>query len=251
MKLHEKIKEFNKLFNSFSDDAKKAYFKNFSLEFTHDSTAIEGNTIGYQEMRVLLDKGIVPGGGKTIAEVNEILGFAKAFDLMLQKASENAPISEDLICQLHELVMYPAQNAKGYRDQNAWIYGSKTKTDEVSEIYQDMRFLMMDLKDNKFKDPLEKAAYLHAELVRIHPFTDGNGRTCRLVMNMSLLEDDWPPINIKNKNRKDYISALEEFGVNKQRVLSPFYDFLRLVLERQIDEFLTNDFKLYVNSLTR
>ena len=92
MKLHEKIKEFNKLFNSFSDDAKKAYFKNFSLEFTHDSTAIEGNTIGFQEMRVLLDKGIVPGGGKTIAEVNEILGFAKAFDLMMKHVCTDVPV---------------------------------------------------------------------------------------------------------------------------------------------------------------
>ena len=198
MKFSEKAKYFSKLLNDFSGEAKNAYFKNFALEFTHESTAIEGNTIGYQEMRVLLDKGIVPGGGKTITEVNEILGAAKAFDFMQQKAEERALLSEELICQLHELVMYPAQNDKGYRNQKAWIAGSNTKTDEVSEIPRDMRTLIMELSGKKFKDPLEKAAYLHAELVRILPFADGNGRTCRLAMNLSLLKDGWPPINIKS-----------------------------------------------------
>jgi Fic family protein len=50
----------------------------------------------------------------------------------------------------------------------------------------------------------------HLRLVAIHPFNDGNGRTARLLMNLLLVRDGYPPIAIRPDDRPAYLSALEQ-----------------------------------------
>lgn len=154
---------------------------------------------------------------------------------MLQYAAEQKVITEEIVCELHKLCMFPASYAGTYRNTNAYISGARTRVSAPLQIYQDLKFYFDDLLHHDFADPLEKAAYAHAEFVRIHPFPDGNGRTSRLLMNLSLKSDDYPLVCISNQNRSEYIETLDIYGV--ERDLKPFYDFLQKTMENDLDMF--------------
>ena len=90
---------------------------------------------------------------------------------------------------------------------------------------------------DQFPNQIEKAAWIHAEFVKIHPFQDGNGRTARLIMNYFLLTHGMPQTSIKRKNRQEYFVSLEEYAVHD--VIAPFVLALRTNMKREVDEFLS------------
>lgn len=65
-------------------------------------------------------------------------------------------------------------------------------------------------------------------LAKIHPFIDGNGRAIRLIMNLSLLNDGYPMLNIKKEMRVEYFLALNQYGENKN--LNPFIKFMETAM---------------------
>ena len=85
-------------------------------------------------------------------------------------------------------------------------------------------------------NPIEYAAWTHAEFVRIHPFIDGNGRTSRLIMNYQLMSAGFLPVSIAKENRLDYYNALEEYAVNGN--LNPFTELIASLEDKQLDEYI-------------
>ena len=80
---------------------------------------------------------------------------------------------------------------------------------------------------NKYH-PIVRAALLHGELVKIHPFIDGNGRTSRLIMNMELMRSGYVPVIIKKDDRLKYYEALD-----KAHTTGDYTDFVKLVTEAE------------------
>lgn len=78
--------------------------------------------------------------------------------------------------------------------------------------------------------PIIQAALLHGELVKIHPFIDGNGRICRLLMNLDLMKNGYNPVIIKKEDRLKYYEALD-----KAHTTSNYTDFIKLVTELEIE----------------
>ena len=76
--------------------------------------------------------------------------------------------------------------------------------------------------------PVVRSALLHGELVKIHPFIDGNGRTSRLIMNMELMRSGYVPVIIKKDNRLKYYEALD-----KAHTTGDYTDFVKLVTEAE------------------
>ena len=76
--------------------------------------------------------------------------------------------------------------------------------------------------------PIVRAAFLHGELVKIHPFIDGNGRTFRLIMNMELMRSGYVPVIIKKDNRLKYYEALD-----KAHTTGDYTDFVKLVTDAE------------------
>lgn len=106
----------------------------------------------------------------------------------------------------------------------------------MKEFVQDYETIKKDLS------LIEKAAWTHAEFVKIHPFPDGNGRTSRLLLNEVLLENGYPPIAIKKGQVKEYYQALDTYG--SQKDLKPFIKLIENTLEKELDRF-NNHFKEY------
>ena len=81
---------------------------------------------------------------------------------------------------------------------------------------------------NKYH-PIIKAALLHGELVKIHPFVDGNGRVSRLVMNLSLMNSGYVPVIVKKEKRLEYYESLD-----KDHTTGDYTDFVKLVKELEL-----------------
>ena len=83
--------------------------------------------------------------------------------------------------------------------------------------------------------PVELEALAHHRLVAIHPFVDGNGRTARLVMNLLLMQQGYPPTVILRANRKQYYSVLAQADHDN---LSPLANFVARAVERSLTLYL-------------
>lgn len=181
----------------------------FEVELTYSSNAIEGNTLTRLETALVLEKGLTVGG-KPMKDHLEALNHRDALNAMKSMVT-NQEISLSDILYLHGLIL------KGIDDTNAGcirrvpvrISGSTVVLPnplKVPDLLEEFYQWMKTSQDH----PVCVAALAHYKLVTIHPFVDGNGRTARLLMNLILMRNGYPPAIILPKDRLKYIQSLEK-----------------------------------------
>lgn len=212
-----------------------SYEKDFELRFTHNSTAIEGNTLTLMETKVLLEDG-VSVGGKELREIYEVVNHQKAYNYVKKCISENKPLTENTVKDLRSILTENIIIGGIYRNQEVRITGAGFTPPAGNEMYVQIKNFYEDLNYKNNLNPIELAAWTHAEFVRIHPFIDGNGRTGRLLMNYQLMIRGFLPVSVDKEQRLSYYNALEQYAVYKD--LNPFADFVAELEERQLDEYL-------------
>ena len=211
------------------------YEKDFELRFTYNSTAIEGNTLTLVETKVLLEDG-VSVGGKELREIYEVVNHKKAYDYVKKCIAQNKSLTEDIVKDLHMILTENIIAGGIYRNQEVRISGAGFTPPAGNEMYIQIKAFYEEVDNKAGLNPIELAAWTHAEFVRIHPFIDGNGRTSRLLMNYQLMLHDFLPVSVDKENRLDYYNALERYAVHKD--LNPFADFIAELEEKQLDEYL-------------
>ena len=122
-----------------------------------------------------------------------------------------------------------------YRYVDVSITGASHKPPSRTEMHDRLNIFYYDLK-NKVLNPIEKASWVHAEFVAIHPFEDGNGRTSRMLMNYILMENGYLPVNIKSEDKISYYEALDEYGKNNN--LDQFLELVINLEEEQLDTYI-------------
>lgn len=93
------------------------------------------------------------------------------------------------------------------------------------DVEGDLLELLQELTEYAGKDTLKTAAYFHARFEYIHPFTDGNGRVGRTLMNYYLMTHGHPPVIIYDEDKSCYYAALHSY--DKGEDLKPMYEFLK------------------------
>lgn len=184
--------------------------EDFKLRYTYDSNAIEGNTLTLHETKVVLEG--VTIGGKTLREHLEVINHAEAIEYIMDLVKNNVPISEYQIKSIHNLILkgIDSANAGVYRSVDVRISGAKHIPPQPFLIQSEMdRFMQWYEGEAQGLHPVIRASRVHIDLVGVHPFIDGNGRTSRLVMNLELLKNNYPAINIKSDKKAQYYAALE------------------------------------------
>ena len=232
--LEKKIKyENNK--SKISSVTLSSYEKDFELKFTHNSTAIEGNTLTLMETKVILEDG-VSIGGKELREIYEVINHKKAYEYVKKCIAENKPLTENIVKDLHAILTENIIVGGIYRNQEVRISGAGFTPPAGNEMYMQIKGFYEELNNKSDLNPIELAAWTHAEFVRIHPFIDGNGRTSRLLMNYQLLSYGFLPVSIDKKTRLEYYNYLEEYAVNGN--LQPFADLIADLEDKHLDEYL-------------
>jgi Fic family protein len=207
----------------------------FRIGLTYTSNALEGNTLTLSETKVIIEDGITVGG-KPLKDCYEATGHAKAYDFMLSAArAEPLVFSEEMVLTLHRFFYssLDAENAGRYRDYQVFITGTEYLPPEASEVPALMKGFVSELNDKSGElHPVILAAFAHRRLVDIHPFTDGNGRTARLLMNLILVNKGYQIVSIPPILRTEYIGAL----IAAQRNENPSdTEFLRLIAKCEIE----------------
>ena len=212
-----------------------SYEKDFELKFTHNSTAIEGNTLTLMETKVVLEDG-VSIGGKELREIYEVVNHQKAYEYVKKCIAENKPLTENIVKDLHAILTENIIVGGIYRNQEVRISGAGFTPPAGNEMYVQIKAFYEDLKNKTDLNPIELSAWTHAEFVRIHPFVDGNGRISRLLMNYQLMSQGFLPVSVDKETRLDYYNALEQYAVNGD--LESFADFVADLEDKQLNEYL-------------
>lgn len=229
----DKVDELNNKLNSkrpFSKETLKSLRNSINIEWTYNSNGIEGNTLTLRETQIVLEG--ITVGGKTLREHLEAINHEKAIEYIEDLVKEKNPVTEWNIKNIHQLVLKEIddKNAGKYRSENVAIMGATHTPPDHLIVPELMEKLILNYqKWNKYH-PIIKAAIIHGELVKIHPFIDGNGRTSRLVMNLSLMNSGYLPVIIKKENRLEYYNALD-----KAHTTGDYTDFVKLVTNLEIE----------------
>jgi len=227
--------DYEKIKKDLPEATVKSYIQSFELEYTHNSTAIEGNTLTLLETKVVIEEGLSVGG-KHLREIYEVINHNKAYQYIKKCISEDLILSEEIIKNIHNILMENIIPGGIYRNVDVYISGAEHTPPSPTEMYQQIKNFYFDLLEKKFANEIELAAWTHAEFVRIHPFVDGNGRTARLIMNYQLMKNGFLPISIKKESRLEYFNTLEEYAVKDN--LEPFVEMLSILEEEQLDRYL-------------
>lgn len=254
-KIWEEIQAINKEIDTLrplDENLSNLLQERLRLEWTYNSNAIEGNTLTFGETMFFLREGLT-SEGKPLKDFLEAKNHAEAIDVLEGFIREKRPITEFFIKSLHGVLMQGMEYtiAKGlngqyihkplhageYKKQPNHVLLKGGKMHHYCEPIQvpgEMEKLIKWLySEETLELPLVKrAALLHYKFVTIHPFDDGNGRISRLIMNLILMQDGFPPCIIKHKNRRAYIQCLER--VRRDKDEKPFLLFIAQELKESI-----------------
>ena len=192
-------------------------FRQLRVSITHHSSAMEGTTLSYGETKALLELGHT-AGDKPIGEQLVILGFAKAYDVIIREASNRENIMDtDFIKDIHAILFedalqvtpaYVSKPVGAYRTDERHIKGVNINLSAPTMIANDIENLLYKMPSNKLT--LLDIAAFHIAFERIHPFADGNGRVGRLLMAYQAIQNNSVPPLIKNDDRECYLDAIND-----------------------------------------
>ena len=180
------------------------------IRWTYNSNAIEGNTLTLKETKVALEG--ITIGGKSLREHFEAVNHREAILYVEELVTEDKPLTEWQIKSLHQLILAKIDddNAGRYRTINVTISGAEHRPPDHLVVVDEMaRFIKWYEGEAQGLHPVERAARIHADFVKIHPFADGNGRTARLLTNLELMKAGYPPAVLPVEKRLVYYEALD------------------------------------------
>jgi Fic family protein len=211
--------------------------KQMMIEYTYNSNAIEGNTLTLRETQLVIEEGITVGG-KSVTETLEAKNHPEAIEFVERLVDAKSELTEDVMLQLHKLIMSNiTEDAGYYRTMGVRITGATFMPPPSSKVKPRIDELLKWLRENPDElTPIELAAVFHHRFVQIHPFSEGNGRTARLLMNALLMKNGYPFISTVPKlDRPKYLRTLMEADLGNA---SSFVNFVARCVERALDMYL-------------
>ncbi|MBU1111702.1 MAG: Fic family protein [archaeon] len=210
----------------------------FTVNFTYESNAIEGNSLTLKDVTFIIKEGKVLKN-KDLREVYETLNTRKAIDILF---AGKFKINNKDIIKLHSILIENTGVAERYKRFPNFLLGRNLETTPPEKVEAEMNKLVSWYNENKELHPLQLATIFHGKFERIHPFEDGNGRVGRLLINVILMEKGYPPLIIRKTQRIKYFNALQAFD-NKH-----FDKLYRFVLGKYKDTF-EKFFMIYIKYL--
>ena len=234
------------------------YEKFYLYSIITHSTAIEGSTVTEVEAQLLFDEGIT-SNKRTMIEQMMNLDLKAAYDFGRKWIKQHSSITVEWLITLSSKVM--ARTGSEYHSIGGDFSATKGELRKLNvtagmggKSY--LSYLKVPSRLNAFCEELnvrrkaidliDKAAiyelsfWAHYELVTIHPWADGNGRTSRLLMNLLQMEFDVLPTKILKEDKAEYIQAL--IDTRESEDVSIFIDYMMKLhcqhLQTDIDQFI-------------
>lgn len=192
----------------------------YRIEWTYNSNAIEGNTLTLLETKLVLEEGLTIGG-KKLREHFEVINHSEAISYVKDMVNRDAELIEYIMKSIHQ------------------ISGSQHTPPHFTVVPEKMEQFIQWYHEQKDQlHPVELAAEFHFKFVYIHPFSDGNGRTARLLMNLILMMHGFPPAIVKaaDEARLKYYESLEEASIHGN--LNPFIQLIMGCVSESLQRYI-------------
>tara|TARA_Y100000034_G_scaffold136048_1_gene210491 strand:- start:6114 stop:7112 length:999 start_codon:yes stop_codon:yes gene_type:complete len=237
IKLH-----YNQNFLKIHKLTQKETYENFLIDFAFNTTSLEGNTITLSETNRLLKENLTPKN-RTLREIYDLQNTEKVFFEVLNSKKE---ISHDFIIKIHDDLLENIDKRKGYRIHDIRVLKSNFKATSFKYIKTDMDILLKWYHTNKKKlHPLVLAGIFHHKFEKIHPFSDGNGRTGRIILCYMLIRENYPPMIIKKSRRNDYLDVLSKGNkADLNNIDVKYYKDLINYLSEELNDGYWNNFNV-------
>ena len=203
---------------------------------TYHSNAIEGNTLSLRETQMVIEYGVTVDG-HPLREYLEATNHAEAYSYMITLVEKRAPITRETILTLHSMVMDKILEPKGlFRTAPVYIRGANMTPPPASQVESLMREWGVWIDgEGKDYEPVIRAGIAHHGFEAVHPFLDGNGRVGRLLLNLMLMREGYPPALLLRDWRVRYIQALDTANTGNY---SPLANIIGQAVEAGLDLYL-------------
>lgn len=233
---YESILDFWKKQNIENVNELASVLSSYSVDFAYHSSKIENDEIRYNDVREVFDKDGVTSYTGSTKTLFEIQNSKAAYERMLSAFDDKQIVDEEFLKEIQMILTNRTYDERRYQmgerpgeyKHHDYVTGRNEVGASVENVQDEVCELLDELTDIDDKNALVAAAYFHAKLENIHPFSDGNGRVGRLLMNYILLIHNHPTITIFEEDRKDYYDALEKFDEDLE--LNSLIGFLKLQL---------------------
>ena len=210
------------------------------ITFTYHSNAIEGNSLSLRETQMVIEYGLTVGG-QPLKDYLEATNHAGAFELIVQLADATEPISVETILELHGLVTagIEGQFAGRFRNGPVYIRGARVTPPPAGEVVALMNEWVSWIGGGgagQQYGPVLRAAIAHHGFEAVHPFFDGNGRTGRLLLNLMLMREGYPPALLLRSWKARYIAALDTIALRGN--YTPLANLIARAVESGLDTYL-------------
>jgi Fic family protein len=237
-------------------DVERKVMQKLTHDWNYHSNAIEGNGLSYGETVALLQHGTT-ANGKALKDHLDIRGHNTAIDFLLGVVKEEDSLSEAYIGKLHTMLLVEPYIRKVKTPQGI-ISTQKINLGKYKTIPNHVRtsdgelhyYISPEETPAKMRElvewynaaitqsdihPLVIASLFHHKFVAIHPFDDGNGRLARILMNMILLHNQYPPVVIKADDQQNYYDLLSQADTGQHQ---PFVDHITQNMLASLNLFL-------------
>lgn len=243
---YEFILDFWKKQNIKNANELASVLSSYSVNFAYNSGKIENDEITYHDTREVFDKDGVTSYTGSTKTLFEIQNSKAAYERMLSAFDDKQIVDEEFLKEIQMILTNGTYDERRYQigerpgeyKHHDYVTGKNEVGASVEDVQEEVCELLDELTDIDDKNALVAAAYFHAKFENIHPFSDGNGRVGRLLMNYILLIHNHPPIIIHEEDRKNYYKTLEKF--DEELELKSLIDFLKSQLvktwEKQLDK---------------
>lgn len=232
------LNKLNKIKENYSKEQKKTPYsakekemESFMIKFTYNTQRIEGSKLTLRDTANLLEKGETPK--KPLRDIKEAEAHKKVFYSMLKHSKD---LNLQVILQWNKILLLETKPdiAGKIRNHGVAISGSKF----IPPLAIELDTLLKEFFDwyNKNKNklhPVILSALVHLKFVTIHPFSDGNGRISRLMMNFILNKNGFPMLDIPYKNRNGYYTSLERSQIKNEEKIFLQWFFKRYLQEQK------------------
>ncbi len=206
-------------------------------EMVYNSNAIENSTLTLEDTENILSGGTITRT-VSVREVFEARNLAKITESLLDETKQKLTVK--LILRLHKILLTNINDniAGRFRSGNEWVRVGNHLGANPLYVTSLIKELADDYNNNKTRFYLDTIARFHAEFETIHPFTDGNGRIGRVLINLQLMNAGLPPIIIQNKSKhKEYYPLFVNYPVTLK--FGGFTGLFALLLQESLHKRIT------------
>ena len=193
----------------------------FLIDFISNSISLDTCDISKELVSKILDNEPVDCSETVKSLVKDYL---EGFLFVVKIAANKEEFTENTLKDLHQIVVKDKALGGLYRNVDISIKGSNHTPPSYIKVYDRMKKYFVTINDEN-NDLWYNIAFSHAQLMKVHPFIDGNGRCARIVLNYQLIKNGFNPVVIRFEDKDKYFDLLEEFKVNKNN--EPLIEYIK------------------------